>query len=85
VNPRVFALWALLVCLVVSGITVAVVASLEPPPQPARTPAPRALATCAAIEVVQGADTIVYEVRRKRGERCRVTLPEGARHTRATR
>ena len=50
-----------------------------------RTPAPSAPATCDAIEVVQGADTIVYEVRRKRGERCRVTLPEGARHTRTTR
>lgn len=49
---------------------------------PQRTPAPSAPATCDAIEVVQGADTIVYEVRRKRGERCRVTLPEGARHGR---
>ena len=83
-NPRIFALWALLVCLVVSGVTVAVVASLEPPaaPRPARSPAPRTLPACAAIEVVQGADSIVYEVRRKRGERCRVTLPEGARHAR---
>lgn len=83
-NPRVFALWALLVCLVVSGVTVAVVASLGPPvaPRPVRAPALRVLPACAAIEVVQGADSIVYEVRRKRGERCRVTLPEGARHAR---
>lgn len=83
-NLRAFALWVLLVCLVVSGIAVAVVASLAPPrpAQPVRVPAPRALPACAAIEVVQGADSIVYEVRRKRGERCRVTLPEGARHAR---
>lgn len=81
-NPRIFALYALLVCLVVSGITVAVVASLEPLPasRPARNPVLSTLPACAAIEVVQGADSIVYEVRRKRGERCRVTLPEGARH-----
>lgn len=86
-SPRTFAFGALCVLIGLCFLTVTWVASLEPPrpAQPSRVPAPRALPACAAIEVVQGGDSIVYEVRRKRGERCRVTLPEGARHTHATR
>lgn len=85
-NPNIrFALATLALFIGASFLVVTFVSALDSTvPAPSRTPALRTLPACAAIEVVQGGDSIVYEVRRARGERCRVTLPEGARHVRAT-
>ena len=45
-----------------------------------RTPAPTTLPSCTAYRVIEQADSIAYEVWHRRGERCRLTLPDGATH-----
>lgn len=43
------------------------------------TPTP-AVPHCVAFASHHRGDSVVYEVWRRRGERCRLTLPDGTRH-----
>ena len=46
--------------------------------QIARIPVPHALPRCTAYELVRYTDSTGYFVKRRNGERCRLTLPEDA-------
>lgn len=59
-------------CAIAVGRSMTRIEHVEPTPNYAITP------RCNAIEVVQRLDTVIYEVVRFRGERCKLTLPEDA-------
>ena len=68
-----------LAALLLLGLVLAGVARVLTRRAPAtRIPAPHAMPRCVAYELARYTDSTGYFVKRRNGERCRLTLPEDA-------